>query len=498
MLPAKAGAEIVGLTARFGEKHTLSVKKSLAWMTLAQLGALVVQFAATVVLARYLTPKEVGVAAVAVAITGIISIFQQLGLPSLIVREKVLTEDVALTAFTINAVVTLLLSLAIVVISFAGAAFVHDARVQQVLLVLAISPLFGIAAFLPASNIEREGRFKALALIGTASAAVSASVTIALATTGYSYMSVAYAQISSSGFSALVLTLFGREHAQYRPSFRAWRRVTSFSFQMLAITGINTASQRLSEIVMGRFLGLGALGLFNRANGINGLIWNNIHLAVGRIALVEFSELKRQGISLRSRYLRTVALVTATLWPAFAGLGVIAQPFIEHVYGTGWLPAVVPFKLIAISSIILSCSTMAWELFTANDELATQTRIESAKAVGSFIVFVLACLISLEAAATVRIVDAVIAFFVYRPHINRMTDTVTADYWPIYAQSLLLTGLSIAPAGVVIITSNAHGLSLGVLGASIALGVALWAVTLFLLKHPLAAEIEHTLRSRLG
>jgi hypothetical protein len=34
---------------------------------------------------------------------------------------------------------------------------------------------------------------------------------------------------------------------------------------------------RISDIMLGRLLGLGALGIYNRASGLNRLIWNNIH-----------------------------------------------------------------------------------------------------------------------------------------------------------------------------------------------------------------------------
>ena len=60
-------------------------------MALAQGSALVLQFAASVVLARYLTPYETGIYAVALAIVGVLSLMQALGLQSLIVRKEILT-----------------------------------------------------------------------------------------------------------------------------------------------------------------------------------------------------------------------------------------------------------------------------------------------------------------------------------------------------------------------------------------------------------------------
>jgi O-antigen/teichoic acid export membrane protein len=465
-------------------------------MVLAQFIAFVLQFASTVVLARYLTPYEVGVSAVAFAVVAVVSVFQQLGLPSLIVREEVLTEEISITAFTVNAAFTALLSLVIAATSFAGAAFFRDGGVQRVLLVLAVTPLFGVFAFLPSANLERAGRFKEMALIGTVGGILNAAATIVFAVRGYSYMSVAYAQVMSSAVYALLMVIVGREHVRHRLGLTAWRRISAFGFQMLAISGINTVAQRMSEVMMGRLLGLSALGMFNRANGLNATLWGNIHNVLSRVMLVDFADLHRRGAPLRDRYLRTVSIVTVTLWPAFGGLAVISEPFIVLVYGDRWRPAAPLFVMLAVSSMILVAITMTWEIFTATGRLAIQTRIEFVKAAFGTGVFVAGCLISLEAAAAARVVDALFAFFIYRPHLNRMTGTSTSDYWPIYGRSLLATGLAVAPAGLAVHSAGPDDVPLPVLAFAILIGVLLWLGGLFAMKHPLASEIQAIARAR--
>ena len=140
----------------------MSVKKGIAWLGLGQLFTTSLQFVSSIILARYLTPFEMGLVAVAFAVVSVLSIFQQLGLTLLIIREPNLTEELKRSAFTVNAFVTTALSLTIVLVSYAGAAFVNDERVRHVALVLAICPLFGIFDFLPAAQLEREGRFRTL------------------------------------------------------------------------------------------------------------------------------------------------------------------------------------------------------------------------------------------------------------------------------------------------------------------------------------------------
>jgi O-antigen/teichoic acid export membrane protein len=475
----------------------LSVKNSLAWMAFAQGCSFALQFAASVVLARFLTPHETGIYAVALATVGVLSLMQALGLQSLIVREEVLTPEIEATAFTLNACIAVLLSVSVAGISIFGGAFLGDVGVLKVLLALAVAPLFGIFAFLPSAQLERNGRFKAMALIGTASSVVATIATIMLAIHGFSYMSIAYAQWVGAGVYAVMMNIVGREYSCFRLGFKSWRRVGGFGLQMLAVSGITSVSLRLSDIILGRLLGLSALGIYNRASGLNGLLWNNIHLVLGRVVFVDYAGLHRRGAPLRDRYLRTLEIVTATLWPAFAGLGVLARPFIATVYGERWLPAASPLLFLALASMIQVSISMTWELFAATGELRTQTRIEFIRATLALLAFAAGCMISITAAAAARVLDAAFAFFLYRPHLNRMTGTSLADLWPIYAKSALLTALAITPA--VLATTSFGTLAeapTAVEAGTIPLGILLWACGLLALKHPLVEEIRTTVRRR--
>ena len=304
-------------------------------------------------------------------------------------------------------------------------------------------------------------------------------------------MSIAYGQCAGGALGAILMTFVGRRFASYRVGFKAWRRVGEFGLQMLAVSGISAISLRLSDVVLGRLLGLSELGVYNRASGLNGLIWNNIHLVIGRVVFVDYAELYRQGISLRARYLRTVDVVTAILWPAFGGMAVLAKPFIVLVYGPIWIPAAFPLSLLALASMIQVAITMTWELFAATGQLKTQTRVEFIRAIIAFMAFVLGCMISLQAAAGARILDSLFALLLYRPYLNRMTDTKLSDFLIIYFRSIVLTLLAVFPAILLRVSSSDVDTTslLSLLGVVLS-GLILWSVGLACMRHSLVDELR--------
>ncbi len=469
----------------------MSVSRSLAWMGSAQGLSMGLQFAVQVVLARYLTLHDAGIYAVGLAMVGALGLIQNLGLQALIVREEELTPEISTTTFTINAILSVLVAAVVYAMSFAGAKVLGDTGVGRVLAALAVVPLINAFSFLPLAILEREGRFKQIALSGTVGSVVGAAVTIATCWTGASYMSAAYGQWANAVCVLVTMAVIARQHFGRRFSFHSWRRVSEFGLQLLAVNGVNAIGLRLSDILLPRFLGLAALGLYSRASGLNGLIWGNVHMLVGRVMLVDFVAIHRQGGALRDRYIATVDVVTVLLWPVFAGFAVISGPFIHYVFGARWVDATYPLMLLCAASMLLVSITMTWELFTATNELRTQTRIEFIRAIVALVLFIGGCLISLEAAAFARVLEAIVAIALYRPHIGRMTKTRAADFWPIYGRNLLLTAIAIAPtAAVMTLHRWQPDVSIVMLGSGMVAGALLWGAMLTWFRHPLIGEIR--------
>lgn len=470
-------------------RYSLAMRKALAWMSLAQSSFFVLQFAGSVVLARLLTPYEMGVYAIALALTGLLAILQATGLQSFVVREPDISDDTLATAFTVNAGIGLALAAAIALVSVVGGELLREPGVRQVLLLLAILPLLGILEFLPAARMEREGRFPVIAVVGMGKHMTATGVTLAMAFAGYSYLSMAYGALAGAVVSLVAFNLVGRRFVAFRLRLGEWRRVLQHGSHMLAISGVNALSSRLSEIVLAQFAGLGALGLYSRAATLNNMLWENIHLVIGRVLLVDFAQRKQQGLSLRDTYLRAVEMLTALLWPAFAGLAVLAGPFIRIVYGEKWLGAAAPLSMLAVAAMVLVAITQTWEVFVASRETGRQARLEVVRTGFGLVLFVIGALFSLTAAAAARIGEAIFSLILYRPHLDRMTDTHTRDFLAIYARSGALTVAAAGPAAALMALNGWSPATspLQVAGA-VAAGLAAWALAIVLLRHPLRDE----------
>ncbi len=475
----------------------MAVRRNLAWMGVSQASFFVVQFGGSVIIARLLSPLEMGIYAVAAAVAGMLGVLQSFGLGSYLVREKEVDRDTVSTVFTLNLLLALTLSAAIATAAWVAPAWTEHDGVRQLLLLLAVLPLLQTLDFVPYYMIERQGDFRTIAFLGAIKNLFSTALTVVLAFAGQSYLSFGYGQVAAALLVALFANVIGRKHAQFRLSTRGWRPIGAYGFNMLAISGVNTLSVRLCELLLAKLLGVATLGIYVRASNVYGLLWDKLHLVTSRVLLVHMAQQKRSGQSIRNTYLLACEFSTAALWPALTGLAVLSESLIHYVYGAKWTPAAPPLAFLSLAGVVLLSLPMTWEVFNISGETGRQARFEFIRTAAGTALFGAACLVSLNTAAAARAADALMTMLLYRPHIHRMTQTRWADFLPVYARSGLLTLLAVGPASVLVWTRGDEGpLPLVVLAGAIALGMGLWCLGLAALRHVLFREITRLLAKR--
>jgi O-antigen/teichoic acid export membrane protein len=468
----------------------MAIRRSMAWMTGGQVAFFVLQFIGSVAIARLLSPYDVGVFAIAMAIVGLLSVIQAFGLNSFLVREHSLTAQVISTTATINWLLAFAICILIILVAFGGEYFFRERGVRDVLLIIAIVPLIGAVAFVPLTMLEREGNFRVLALVRAGSTALGLVLTVVLALQGFSYMSFAYSQIVTAVLTNATVMLLARRHLNFGLSLIGARAIIKFGLQILATSGLTAVATRSMEITLGRVQGIAALGLYSRASGNHNMLWDSIHGIIGRVVFVDFARHVENGGLLRERYLKVLAIVTGLLWPLFGGVAILAGPIMHMIYGEAWVGAAAPLALLCIASMIISSVAMTAEVFVIRHETKLQVRIVFITTISGVSLFVLAAFHSLEAAAASRIIDALFLQWLYRPHLARMIDAQPGDFKRVYLQSALATVAACAPAAaVMVIWQFSSAVPIGQLILAGISGIALWFFTLRLSGHFLFDEV---------
>lgn len=473
----------------------MSVRKSVFWAFFGQFVSFATTLASSIAVARLLSPREMGVYAVAFATIGVLQMIAAFDMGTYIVREKELGPRTLDSAFTVNAMLQLGLVAAIWLLSAAGAAFLHEPAIAETLHWLAIGPLMAIFEFRPAAMLQRDMRFKAISIVMAGRTMFGAAITVAAAFAGFSYLSLAYGNIAYGAFGLVAYNIIARHHASLRMCRDDWRAMAAFGLRMMSISGLANLVTRLSDIILGRMLGLTALGLYSRASGVSNLLFQNIYGTATRVVFVQLAKDYRETGVLRDTFLRGLRMITAVMWPILIGAAILSRPVIHIMFGEKWLAAALPMSLLLIAQFMVLCFGMNWELFVLRNETARQTRYEAIRAGISIVLLVIGCTIGIAAAAASRIADALVGLALYLPHMNRMAGTSTRELVHVYGQSALLTVVATVPSAVLMLSTGWSAQTpVPLIAACVGLGMLSWLAVVALLRHPLYYELAHIAR----
>ncbi|RZI60459.1 MAG: polysaccharide biosynthesis protein [Pseudomonas sp.] len=470
----------------------------MLWALLGQAVFFIFQFGSTIIISRLLSPREVGIFAIALATTGVVTAIQSLGLGNYIIKAKNPTRSDLSTVFSVNFLICLALAIFIAMLAYVGGAMFADPGVRRVLLWLAWTPLIGSLSLVPIAMLQRDGNFRAVSLLKIVSTAVGTVATVSLAFVGFSFMSLAYGQVIAAAFNSLIVLIIAPHYARHRLGLANWRAVAMFGAQMLSINGVTQVQRQMQSVALGKLLGLSSLGLFSRAGNLYNIVYDNIYAVIARVLLVDLVNIHRTGEPLRDRYRIILECLTVLLWPAFAGLAVLAGPFVELVYGHKWVGAALPLSILCINGILWVAIALTWELFVVANQVGIQARIEFIRATIGLTFFIAGACFSLAGAATGLVLEGVLAILLYRAHILRITQCEPGDFWPIFLRSGLLTLLGVGPTAI---TMAWLGWPLDppllLIAIAIATGFALWVLAIAVSGHPFGKEVKTLLRKRI-
>jgi len=473
----------------------MSVRKSLAWSYGGQAFIFLQTFAVSVIVARILGPYDMGIYAVGAATAGVISVMSSFSVGSYLVRHPAPDASLRATGFTVNALLNVLVSGVILMVVALGPFFGMIPPVRQVLMLLAITPLIGIFEFLPSTFMHREMSFKRISLIAMCRAVVNSAVLLPLAWTGWGYLSIALATLAASLFTAAAYNIVARAHTSFRLGLQGWRDMTKFGMQMMSIGGLAAMMQRMSELILGHFLGLAALGIYSRASSLASQLWENVYGLSTRVIFAQMAKEQRELGTVRSTYTHGLALLTAVVGPLFVGLAVLSGPLVQTLYGDRWIAASVPLSVLMLTLVVALAYSMNWELCVLRHRTAWQARNEGIRAVVGLVAFTLGATVNVAAAATGRLMESICGFALYGPKMREMADTQPGEIVAIYRQSALLTLAAVGPTLLLMLANrwSPHTPWWQIL-LTIVAGVFVWLATLRSQRHPLLDELKRIAR----
>lgn len=316
------------------------------------------------ILGRLLDPQDFGLVGMVTAIIGVLNLFRDFGLSTAAVQRSTVTEEQLSTLFWINILVGAALGLLSLAMAPAVSIFYGEPRLLAVTTVLAIGFLFNAAGVQHSAILQRQMRFTASAVIETVSLLISTIVGIAMALSGYGY----WALVAMTVVAPLVSTICFWLSTAWVPG-KPRRNVGIPSMMRFGGTvTLNTLvvyiAYNLDKVLLGRFWGANAIGIYGRAYQLINIPTENLNSAIGGVAFSALSRVQDDPVRFRSYFLRGYSFVLAVTLPITVACTLFADELIFVILGPKWKDAAHIFRLLAPTILVFALiNPLGWLLF---------------------------------------------------------------------------------------------------------------------------------------
>jgi O-antigen/teichoic acid export membrane protein len=345
--------------------------RNVGWMGGAELVNRVFRLGTTVILARLLSPQDYGLAAIVLTVKEIAFVFT---LKSGISNKLVQADDKDLeilsnTAFWINCILCIFLFLFQCLAAFAIAWFYQDNRIILPVCIIALEHLLMPSYAIQTCLILRENRLNIIALGNVLQSMANNIITMIFALMGFGLWAIVLPILLGS---PLVWIFIARKYHSWRPkktfTLERWQEIVNFGKNVLGIDLLDKLRSNLDYLIIGRFLGVEALGLYFFAfNAGLGISLNLINVMMWSL-FPYLCAVRNNWEQFRSKYFSSIKTIALVIIPLVILQSSLAPFYVPLVFGDRWVAGIPILMLICLSAIPRPFEKAASSLMLAIDK----------------------------------------------------------------------------------------------------------------------------------
>jgi O-antigen/teichoic acid export membrane protein len=325
----------------------------------------VITMAATIVMARLLTPRDYGLIAMVVVVTNYMTMFKDMGLSLATVQRAEISDEQISTLFWINVVLAVGITLITIAISPAIVYFYGEPRLLLITVVISLGFILGGLSVQHEALLKRQMRFVALSAISIIALVTGYAVGILLAWKGAGYWAIVGSQLALIGTTTLGTWIASgwipgrpRRYAGVRPMLAFGRNVTGYAT-------LNVFARNFDTLVLGRYWGPQNLGLYNKSQMVLSIPTDQMNEPFSSVAIPALSRLTDSPERYREAYVRILEKVALLTFPAVAMLMAASDWVVRILLGPQWTDSARLLVVLGIATMFQPVvSSVNWLFIT--------------------------------------------------------------------------------------------------------------------------------------
>jgi PST family polysaccharide transporter len=468
-----------------------------AWRYLTFFGGKLMVFISTIVLARLLAKEDFGLVGYAVTAISFLDVISDFGIGAALVYYP---DDKrrASTAFWLNLLVRVVLfGVAWVLAPLAGIYF-RDDRVVSITRALAATFPIDALGDIHGWVLRKRLDFSRTVIPDFLSAITKGLASIIFAALGYGAWSLVWGQVAGAVASSAVMWFITLWNPSFEFDFAMAKGLLSYGVHIVGVAFLAMLLQNLDYLLIGRYLGAEALGVYTLAYRLPDLVVLQFARILSTVLFPLYTRMRDIPGSLARGFYLTTRYVSLVTLPLGIGLALVAKPFTLVAFTDKWEEAIPILQWLAIYSMLLSLAYNAGSAYKAEGRPQVLTGLSIIRLAMLFPALWWA-VTGAQSIVAVGWMQALVAFIggaINMFAAARLLGLPLRDLWDAIFPSLMatafMTAATLAALALTASSSSLLQLFLGVLAGGIAYVGSLWVF-----KRDMLISLYKNLRSSL-
>lgn len=327
--------------------------KGTIWSAVDKFGVMTLQFLVYVVLARLLTPADFGAIGMLMIFITMSQAFADGGFGSALIQKKSTTQTDYSTVLYWNLCVGILLFLTLYTIAPFVAEFYNMPILAPVLRTIGIAMFFIGAANIQVARLQKQLRFKQIAVIDISAYIIAAIISVSMAANGCGIWSLVALTICQPMGKVLMLLVTTRWLPSLTFSWTAFKNLFSFGGFFFLNYLMEVISNNVQGLIIGKLYSASQMGYYSQAARLENITGMCVPQVIAQVMYPIFSQFQDQKARLQAILVANHRIISFLIYPLLTILIILAPDVIRFIYGDQWGPAVPYYRILMVGGYFI-------------------------------------------------------------------------------------------------------------------------------------------------
>lgn len=468
--------------------------RSAKWSFLQRLTIHPIQLIFGMVLARLVTPTEMGILGLTAVFFAVATCLANAGFGAAIIRKIDRTDADINTVFWFNLVMSFLLGVLLFLLAPWFASFYHQPELLWLTRVSAFMLFLSSSSSVHVTLFQSRRDFKTLAWIGMSSSLAGMPVCLYLAYIGWGVWALMVQNVVSSTINLSLVWWRSPWKPRFVFSWVSFRELFAFGSKLSMAGLLHTLYTEARTFIIGKFYSAAQLGLYSRGQHLSNLVPTTINGVLESITYPILATVQNDDERLTSAYRKYIKVSTLAIAWLCVMMATLARPGVHVLYGEKWIPCAIFIQILSFAYAFDHICSINLNLLKVKGKSGILLRLEAVKKTISIAILIYAATISVEAICWGMVIYTQIAVFINTIYTGKLIGLTWWQQQKDYLPYFILAIMSAVPAYYVT-TFNIHSILQLILGGFIS--ALIYFGILYITKEEAFMELVYEIRIRI-